>query len=286
MDTETLKRTKQIKLKRKRWGEHPSCFHENERQEIVSSEIYSSIYDEAKAIEVSGIWESKPNDLDAIKREILIRLKITKNEIFKIGECLIMAKSISQKKGIGFQNWIRDNFDFSYETAKNFMNVYKNCMGYHEIAVRLPSSILYKLSKPGLSEELRNFLFTHCNLEQITNKDFQKLLKKFNEGGFEAIEDDMTVIQHDREIYRETNYLFDICENGIRTLNQLGGKIKPWIDLSGGKHVELNKLQIIYDLKEKIHLAIYDATNMLDNTVYEARNLIKEHLEILIEKKR
>ena len=67
------------------------------------------------------------------------------------------------KKLVGhgnFENWCKEKFSFSKQTANNFMNVYIRCLGRPEIVRTLNKSILYKLASPNFPDELRENLFS------------------------------------------------------------------------------------------------------------------------------
>jgi hypothetical protein len=164
--------------------------------------------------------------LDQIKNEVRIRIKITKQEIFRIGELLHLAKDICSQNGIGYKEWISENFDFSYETAHNFVSVYLQCLCYRDIAMNVPSSILYKISQRGFSQELREFLFEEGHLEKITGDKFKGIVDKYKEGGMEAVKADLQEIREGNLVKQQVRYTFDMCENALRTLDALRIKIE------------------------------------------------------------
>jgi hypothetical protein len=62
------------------------------------------------------------------------------------------------------------------------MNVYTQCMGIRDVAMHLPISILYKISKPSFPEELRYYLLSERNLEDISCNHVDRLYKKYRKG--------------------------------------------------------------------------------------------------------
>lgn len=116
--------------------------------------------------------------LDDLAAEIKLRGKICKREIFKVGELLTEAKRLT---GHGnFKQWVEDNCDFSYETANNFMNAYKYCLGYFEFLETIPSSIIYMVSSPNFPSDLREYLFTTGEIKLINVRDeLRDLLEKY-----------------------------------------------------------------------------------------------------------
>jgi len=164
--------------------------------------------------------------LDQIKNEVNIRIKITKQEIFRIGELLYLAKDICSQNGLGYKDWISENFDFSYETAHNFVSVYIQCLCYRDIAMKVPSSILYKISQRGFSQELREFLFEGGHLEKITGDKFKDVVDKYKEGGLKAVKADLQEIRESKLVVQQVRYTFDMCENALRSLDALRIKIE------------------------------------------------------------
>ena len=219
-----------------------------------------------------------PHQLEQLKKEINLRVKITKNEIFKIGELLNYAKNLCQQEGIKFQEWISKNFDFSYETANNFMNVYKNCFGFRSIAMNISPSILYKIAAPSFPDELRNYLFDTDNLNKITNGKLKEIVQKYKEGGFEAIQDDIEEFNRGLLIEKHTMYTFDEVENALRTLDSLVKKIEMR-GISRGKCFRFED-QIEDDEPEAIEI-----NSKLINALREAIKILekaqKESIEIL-----
>ena len=108
--------------------------------------------------------------LPDIVEEIYYRVRITKKEIFNIGELLVEAKQIV---GHGnFKKWIADYFDFSYETAKNFMNVYAACLAEPDVVTTMKASVLYRISAPGFPEDLREYIFEQGDISLSRVDDF------------------------------------------------------------------------------------------------------------------
>ena len=82
-----------------------------------------------------------------------------------------------------FIKWHRANFDFSYPTANNFMNVYKHCIGYPELVQTIKPSVLYKIASSKFPKDLREFLFeNHHQLDDISNEKINRICKLFKDG--------------------------------------------------------------------------------------------------------
>jgi len=184
-------------------------------------------YEEARRLQKNRVYGSysygNPERLSILADEINVRIKITKREIFTIGELLYEAKKILQG---GFKQWIADNFDFSYDTAHNFMNVYECCLGHKNLVEKVKSSILYKLSAPSFPEELRDFLFSQGSLVKMTNRKLEEILKKYKEGGIDSIKDDFEKITEGYRIYDQVMYTLDNLELAIRDLIRFQEKME------------------------------------------------------------
>jgi len=121
------------------------------------------------------------DDLVQIKEEILQINNNMKTNIYKIGELLVRAKNILEHGG--FKTWVKDNFEFSFQQAHNFMNVYSNCLGNPEIVHTISSSILYLITSPHFPSDLREHIFENGkNMKKIKGKEFQEVYEKFKRG--------------------------------------------------------------------------------------------------------
>jgi len=270
----------------------PVGFYQKEKlyeQNVIKFSIYdiADNFEDGRTFEFASYSpETKLSDLAA---EIKIRIQITQQEIFKIGELLTIAKKVCQEEKIGFKEWIDDNLDFSYETAVNFMHVFTYCFGFISIAMKTPISILYKLSTPSFPEELRDYLFEQGNLSKMTNGQLVTLVNKYKEGGIEAIEDDIIEIGRAKLIERQTNYTLDICENALHNLELLKAKIETRGD-------ERFKAIIPFDdqikdqepeaaeISTKLYSAISSAVESLQSALFESRVILYDYTENLKEK--
>ncbi len=196
---------------------------------VTSSNVYDNVQNlHQERLRYGYSWpDLAPEDyLIHIAKEIESRVRLTQHEIFNIGELLINAKKVCQQNSKGFKEWIGENFDFSYETANNFMNVYKYCMGFRKVALQISPSILYQLSSPSFPEELRKYLFENGNLKKITKGALKSIEMKFNEGGWEAVESDIEEISQAQVIFNQIHINFDLIEDIQRRLVVLKNKIE------------------------------------------------------------
>ena len=124
-----------------------------------------------------------PQQLASIGDEIEARIQGTKKEIYKIGELLVGAKEILRYGK--FKKWVKERFgnELSYQTAINWMRVYKCCLGRPSIVNTISTSILYQLAAPSFPKTLRTHIFEHADdLNEIKNKDMKKIIEEFKKG--------------------------------------------------------------------------------------------------------
>jgi len=99
--------------------------------------------------------QNNPQHLKLIEKEIEFRIRDSRRQIFELGGLFHRAKKML---GHGrFQKWL-EQFDFSYQTANNFMNVYLRCCGHPEVLDYLKPSVLYRLSAPNFNDDLREYI--------------------------------------------------------------------------------------------------------------------------------
>jgi hypothetical protein len=189
-----------------------------------------TFYDEALEMEIKGAFSleklSPEDQLKRIKDEIKVRTKITAHEAFKFGELLTLAKKACIEGHIRFKQWIEENFDFSYETAVNFRQVYENCLGMRSIAIKLPLSLLYKIASPSFPDELRHYLFEQGNIENMTDIDIDNLLDKYKKGGIEEIRESIELWNKGYESYRQTQYLVDKSKSILFEMKDLENRMR------------------------------------------------------------
>lgn len=168
--------------------------------------------------------------LDRIVQEVRHRIRICKKEIYEIGCLLVEAKVII---GHGpFQQWIRDTFDFSYETAVNFMNVYKACLAVPALVTTMKASVLYQIAAPGFPADLRECIFEHRDvvfdyldfqpkrLEDIRNEDVKELLRRYKAGELDLESDGVKQFFENNKKIVQYEYLYDQIELCLRALEK------------------------------------------------------------------
>jgi hypothetical protein len=262
---------------------------ENHKAKTMDSNEYGlmpdgELYHQVERIEQKRLFKGSLDDLAIIEEEIRIRVKITQQEIFKIGELLMIGKQICLERGIGFEQWIIESFDFSKKTAENFMNIYKNCLGYKPIALKLPVSILYQIARPSVSNELREFLFEQGNIVQIIkNNRISQLVTKWNQGGKDAIEADIIELNRDVYVYNQINFTFNLGENALRILEGLWEKIDKQGKIVFNRFISDNEqvdrepevVQAIQCLQD----AVGESIQLIEKAREEAQKMHEEYLE-------
>lgn len=202
----------------------------------------------------SFFW-GDPRRLDAIEEEIEARIRITKREIFTIGELLYEAREILKGE---FMKWVEEKFDFSYYTANNILNVYVCCLGHRDKVEDVKASILYKISAPSFDEDLREFLFAQGGLNKFTNRDLKSIMQKYKKGGLDAIKSDFEHLAESVRAYEHTSYVLDNVEIAIRSLINIRIKIEKQTgymqltdDIEGVSEIGTQNTKAIWDAFEE-----------------------------------
>jgi hypothetical protein len=117
--------------------------------------------------------------LPLMAEEIRERGKAIKVQIYETAQVLTEAKDLMEHGK--FKSWIRDQeFDFSYQTANNFMNVYRTCLGRPDLVQTIPASLLYQIASSGFPKDLREFILENADgLKKIKNKEIRNIQKRF-----------------------------------------------------------------------------------------------------------
>ncbi len=266
----------------------PSTYFEEEYKHLGHSlSQKGTIYEDALKLELEGAYVFQENGnvqfediLIHIEQEIKLRTKITALEIFKIGKLLYEARKICREHRKNFRGWIKDTFDFSYETALNFMRVYKNCLGMMSIAINIPISILYKISADSFPEELRNYLFEEGHIESMNGMDLTNLVKKYKEEGFDAIKGPIDSWNRDYLIYRQSQFVLDKCRILICNIKSTSdGIIKKYAyDKKAQKSTE-EKQRRCPEVDEAVHgllVALEDALSLIERAVGRVEAIIRD----------
>jgi len=151
--------------------------------------------------------------------EIHYRLFDIKNHMFVIGDLLTQAKEMVRHGN--FKEWIEKHFDFGYQTANNFMNVYRYCLEIPEVVSTIKPSVLYQIASPNFPADLREHLFEHHHeLDDIDNKTIREICKKFKEGEIDLDSPEVkSLIQYDEDKVAFAEY-FEKAEESLRRLEQ------------------------------------------------------------------
>ena len=263
-------------------------YYEFERKEGFHKSIYDHLLwlEEITNFELTTLDDE--SKLEHLSKEISVRLRIGKRQIFKIGEILTKAKKICQESKTNFKQWIELNCDFSYETAHNYMNVYKYCLSFERIAEEIPDSILYRLSSPSFDEELREYLLMSGSLIEISGGKFKHIVDKFHEGGIEAVEKEVEEFGTAHLFYRQVNYTLDIAESALRSLIDFKRKI----ECRGGSNKGIVEFEVqaesmlpeSCEVNIKLYEAVETAIKILDECLSESRKQIDKYADLIKEK--
>ncbi|HEY5511555.1 MAG TPA: hypothetical protein VIK10_11065 [Prolixibacteraceae bacterium] len=217
-------------------------------------------------VEINGLFDliAEPEkQLESIKNAILIRIAKTNEQIFYIGELLYFAKRVCLQEKRSFQEWIENNFDFSYESSKNFMHVHSHCMGFKELALKIPTSVLYKIAAPSTPGEFVEFLNEEVNLEKMTNGSFKILRQKYNEGGLKALEPYKDKIGRGNSLLQQTRLTLSIVSKSLNTLHDLKKKLRL--------ETVLNESPIMSEEAMGIKQELFEAVEEAINIIYSAK---------------
>lgn len=122
--------------------------------------------------------KNKERYLNMIATKVNAKIVNIKREMFNIGALLVEAKEYLPHGE--FQKWVEENFDFSYATANNFMNVYNACLENPDIVKSIKASALYTIAAPGFPGDLREFIFAHGNyLKDLKAGEIQDICKRY-----------------------------------------------------------------------------------------------------------
>jgi hypothetical protein len=202
---------------------------------------FRHIYKEAQNVREERMLDCHKGNPDkqliAIVEEVKLRIKITQQEIFFIGEMLTLAREILKQNKRSFSDWIDANFDFGYHTAINFCNVYTACVGFLPNIQHVKPSILYKISSKGFPKDLREILLFDDLLKDISNPELTEIYTEYQEKGFNAVKSRLQAMSHHTLTYeqcapfidnlRKTEYHLKCVEEKIS--KDTGHTPKKWI---------------------------------------------------------
>ena len=285
-----MKTLKESFKKKSRRDQYVGYYLTEERRDNANT-MFPDLYSLANSYEENRVYSfealTADQKLDSIVNEVKVRVRITKQEIFRIGELLFMAKKICHGRNENFQDWIEKNFDFSYETAINFMHVYRYCFSYRQLAVEVPTSILYKVSMPSFPDDLRDFLFKEGQLEKLSNGKLQTLVRLYNEEGMDAVEKKMEGLHKWSRIYHQIKYNLDLYENALRILTDYKLKLENGgLQYTSGKHSDYKDFVLgneteAQEINLTLHKALVNSIEGLKKAFDECQNRASEILKNL-----
>ena len=265
-----------------------SYYYPSELKNPDNDFVGDTLYDQARDYEEQRLFYSDPTawTLENYADEIKVRVRITQNEIFIIGEILCLAKKKCSEENISFQQWINDNFDFSYETANNFMNVFKNCFGLKAIVYKIPASILYMISKPSFPEELKQYLgenlYQKGQLDTMSISGLKKLTDLYKSEGMEAVEKEIPKVTQRVSALRQSQCALDETTNAVRTLEgfmtKISNRVGHRVDLIGCcEDTDYDNIGLL--ITKKLYSAIEDAVAIIDKALRESKDIYSDSLK-------
>ena len=228
-----------------------------------------SLYKTANDLEMDRI--AGISDLDELKKEVKIRIKINVDEALRIGEIFTIGKKLCQKQKVGFKKWVSDIGEFSYETANNYMNIFRYCVGNRAIARKVPLSILHKISSPSFSDELRRYLFGSCMLDEMTNGRLVDLLEKYKQGGIEAIEAELDNLCDLQFVRKQTKNTLEIHKEASELLKNLLVKMECRGGSTKDNFISFEKrIENDYPIAREINLVLYNGVKKATESISES----------------
>ena len=141
--------------------------------------------------------------IDSIRKEIHMRMRSLRHQIYEIGELLHEVKSLLPHGD--FTSWLANNFSYSKSTALNCMRVYKACLGIPKMVEFFNPSAMYVICAPRFSKELREALFNNASgVYDIGQKELLEVLMKWKKGliGIDSPEvQNLLKQQKDKSVY-------------------------------------------------------------------------------------
>lgn len=147
--------------------------------------------------------------------------------------------------------------------------------GLRNAIENVSTSILYKMSAPTFPEELREYLFANCNLEQIKNSEIQNLVKVYKEQGMDAVKDSFDLYQHGRRVYRQIRYNVDQLSQAIENIEKARANIEQYgqTEHNFGEEIEGD------EINKSIHLALekcsYDLKQEWERSMLKLNDVMK-----------
>jgi hypothetical protein len=229
-----------------------------------------------------------PQQLALITDQIHEIAKTFKRDIYKIGKLLTEAKELV---GHGnFKKYIKDNFDFSYPTANNLMNVYNQCLPWPSMVETIPSTVLYAISSPNFPPDLRELLFNHgYGLSDIDKPKIKDILKKYNKKEIDLSSPEIRgLIKYNDKKGTYFNYKAEI-DKSIDKLRQLKDTmVKVTSTITWPTIPETDKLEMTKEQDEALE-SILDDMEIAMNSIIPERALpraIKPNLKETIREMR
>ena len=165
--------------------------------------------------------------VESVTNEIHFRIGSIKRNIFEIGKLIIDVKQLL-KQG-QFSRWIKNDRQVSMNTANNFMNVYRVCLGTPELVTHFKPSILYKICSPSFPDDLRQELLINAKgVYHHSLKEFLIVVTKFRNGEIGIDSDEVQkLLRQQKNKESGVRYLAELkaikrdLKNRLKTINKL-----------------------------------------------------------------
>jgi len=225
-----------------------------------------------------------PHQLSLMVDEVKLRVQNIKRELYEIGRILTEAREIIPYGG--FKDWIESNFDFSYQTANNFMNVYQCCLGRPQLVADFKPSLLYILTAPKFQENIRELFFKYATFFlNIGNKAARDIAIKYSNGEYSLDHPEVKALikyledQDSYEVYnngleRNIRLVSDLHETVTKTVKDIS-----WPTIEGDQ-----KTQMTNNQHQKVADHIQEMVAAVESILPECK--IVEHLEPQIKTKK
>jgi hypothetical protein len=157
--------------------------------------------------------------LESAAQEIHHRDKSLKYQIFEIGRVLCSVKKLIPHGK--FLAWVEQKTPYSKSTARNFMRVYKACLGYPEVTQFFKPSELYEICRPSFPQEFRDELFIKTYKERRANDiGREKLLEILNRWKRGEIQIESPEVQNLLMIEKDRDY-FHLYKKELEALQKI-----------------------------------------------------------------
>ena len=174
--------------------------------------------------------------------EIQELMRLTAENIISIGQKLTEVK---EKLGHGsFQNWLRSEFEWSEQTARQFMQVYrwsKTIKNKNFVFSQLATSALYLLAAPSTPQEARDEVLSSIGGgEKISYSCVRTIVNRYKKlSPTESVEQTIDIPNELESVAAEPLFRLETSESGHIVRLYRADEIKKITDLTVGATVKI-----------------------------------------------